>query len=154
MADRIICMRAGLIEQIGTPDDLYLTPSSLFVASFIGSPPINLIAGEARDGTLAVNAARIPLEGPSGPLTVGLRPEHLRFADSGFAGRVLQVEPMGREILYVAETEIGTVRVLEQGSSAARSLGQEVRIGFPPENSLVFDSSSQRLISGAHVRTP
>ena len=48
MADRIICMRAGRIEQIGTPDDLYLRPSSLFVASFIGSPPINLIVGEAR----------------------------------------------------------------------------------------------------------
>ncbi len=48
MADRIICMRAGRIEQVGTPDDLYLRPSSLFVAGFIGSPPINLIAGEAR----------------------------------------------------------------------------------------------------------
>ena len=55
MADRIICMRAGRIEQIGTPDELYLSPSSVFVASFIGSPPINLIAGEAQGGMLAVN---------------------------------------------------------------------------------------------------
>ena len=63
MADRIICMRAGRIEQIGTPDDLYLRPSSLFVAGFIGSPPINLIAGEAGDGTVSVNAARFPGRG-------------------------------------------------------------------------------------------
>jgi inositol-phosphate transport system ATP-binding protein len=154
MADRIICMRAGGIEQIGTPDDLYLSPSSLFVASFIGSPPINLIAGQAQDGILTVNGTGIPVEGASGPLTVGLRPEHLTFTDTGLAGRIAQIEPMGREILYVAETEIGIVRVLEQGSSASRSPGQEVTVGFMPQNSLVFDSDSQQLISGAHVRTP
>jgi inositol-phosphate transport system ATP-binding protein len=154
MADRIICMRAGRIEQIGTPDDLYLSPSSLFVASFIGSPPINLIAGQAQGGILTVNGTGIPVEGASGPLTVGLRPEHLTFTDTGLAGRIAQIEPMGREILYVAETEIGTVRVLEQGSSASRSPGQEVTVGFMPQNSLVFDSDSQQLISGAHVRTP
>jgi inositol-phosphate transport system ATP-binding protein len=154
MADRIICMRGGRIEQIGTPDDLYLKPSSLFVASFIGSPPINLVSGEAREGTLAVNGTRIPVEGASGSLTVGLRPEHLRFADAGFSGRIAQIEPMGREILYVSETEIGTVRVLEQGSSASRAPGQDVKVSFEPENSLVFDSATQRLISAAHVSTP
>ena len=58
MADRIVCMRAGRIEQVGTPDDLYLRPESLFIASFIGSPPINLIRGEAADG--AVRAAASP----------------------------------------------------------------------------------------------
>ncbi len=55
MADRIICMRAGRIEQVGTPDDLYLRPSGLFVAGFIGSPPINLIEGHARNGAISVN---------------------------------------------------------------------------------------------------
>ena len=63
MADRIICMRAGRIEQIGTPDDLYLSPASLFVASFIGSPPINLIRGEARDGAVKVNGAAFQVDG-------------------------------------------------------------------------------------------
>ena len=61
---------------------------------------------------------------------------------------------MGREILYVAETEIGTVRVLEQGSSAALSMGQEVKIGFAPQNALVFETASQKLVAGAHVRAP
>ena len=63
MADRIICMRGGCIEQVGTPDDLYLKPSSLFVASFIGSPPINLIAGEARDGTVQRERRPVPDRG-------------------------------------------------------------------------------------------
>jgi inositol-phosphate transport system ATP-binding protein len=154
MADRIICMRAGRIEQVGTPDDLYLRPSSLFVAGFIGSPPINLIAGEAQGGTVIVSSAKFPVEGAAGGLTVGLRPEHLRFGETGFAGRIAQIEPMGREILYVVDTGIGTVRVLEQGSSACHSTGEEVRIDFLPENSLVFETAGQKLIADAQVRVP
>jgi inositol-phosphate transport system ATP-binding protein len=154
MADRIICMRAGRIEQIGTPDDLYQRPASLFVAGFIGSPPINLIAGEGEGGAIAVNGSRLPVEGASGALTIGLRPEHLRFGDGGFPGRIAQIEPMGRETLYVVDTGIGTVRVLEQGASAGRSPGEKVKIDFPPEKSLVFDTTLQKLVVGAHVRAP
>jgi inositol-phosphate transport system ATP-binding protein len=152
MAHRIICMRAGRIEQIGTPDDLYLRPSSLFVAGFIGSPPINLVAGEARNGSVAIGGLALPAEGASGAVTVGLRPEHLAFADAGIAGRVAQIEPMGREILYVVETDIGYVRVLEQGSSAVHPIGEGVRIGFAPSDSLVFDTRSEKLVAGAHIR--
>jgi inositol-phosphate transport system ATP-binding protein len=154
MADRIICMRAGRIEQIGTPDDLYLSPSSLFVAGFIGSPPINLIAGEARNGMVAVDGAAFPVEGATGTLTIGLRPEHLKFGDNGFAGRIAQIEPMGREILYVVETDIGIIRVLEQGSSAQHAAGEAVKVGFEPAASLVFETARQALVAGAHVRPP
>ncbi|MCA1491541.1 ABC transporter ATP-binding protein [Ensifer sp. NBAIM29] len=154
MADRIICMRAGRIEQVGTPDDLYLRPSSLFVAGFIGSPPINLIAGEAQAGMVTVNGIRFPVVGASGSVTVGLRPEHLRFSDTGFPGRIAQIEPMGREVLYVVKTGMGAVRVLEQGSSVGHTTGKQVKIGFQPENSLVFDTGRQKLIAGAHVRAP
>ena len=127
---------------------------SLFIASFIGSPPINLIVGEARDGTVTANGAQFPITGASGALTIGLRPEHLRFGDNGFAGRIMQVEPMGREILYVVETAVGAIRVLEQGSSAAHSTGEPVKVGFEPENSLVFETADQKLVTGAHVRAP
>ena len=152
MADRIICMRGGRIEQVGTPDDLYLRPASLFVASFIGSPPINLIAGEASGGAVAVNGASFPADGANGAVTIGLRPEHLLFSDAGLPGRIAQIEPMGREILYVVETDIGHVRVLEQGSLARHAAGEPVRIGFAPENSLVFDTASERLVPDARVR--
>ncbi|SDB30160.1 ABC transporter ATP-binding protein [Bauldia litoralis] len=154
MADRIICMRAGRIEQIGTPDDLYDRPSSLFVAGFIGSPPINLVHGAAANNTVDVAGVPFPADGANGSITVGLRPEHLVFAEAGLPGRIAQIEPMGREVLYVVSTDIGYVRVLEQGSVAGHAAGEKVQIGFDPAKSLVFDATTEKLIDGAHVRPP
>ncbi|MEX0852857.1 MAG: ABC transporter ATP-binding protein [Bauldia sp.] len=152
MADRIICMRDGRIEQVGTPDELYRRPSSLFIAGFIGAPPINLIAGRAADGAIAVGSVVLPSSGASGQVTIGLRPEHLMIGETGLAGRIGQIEPMGREILYVVETDIGYVRLLEQGSNVAHAIGQPVKIGFLPSNALVFDTATEKLIAGAEVR--
>ena len=152
MADRIIVMRAGEIEQVGTPDDLYLRPASLFVAGFIGSPPINLIAGRAANGAVTAGGATFAAKGASGAVTIGLRPEHLQFAEAGFPGRIAQHEPMGREVLYVVETDAGYVRVLEQGSSASHPIGEAVAIGFSPTSSLVFDTGTEKLVPGAEVR--
>jgi inositol-phosphate transport system ATP-binding protein len=154
MADRIICLRAGRIEQIGPPDDLYRRPQSLFIAGFIGSPPINMISGEARDGVMCTGSVAFPFEGAPGAVTVGLRPEHLTFTGSGLSGRVAQLEPMGREILYVVDTDAGYLRVLEHGSVAAHAVGELVRIGFSPDDSLVFDPASQRLLAAARVGPP
>ena len=154
MADRIICMRAGCIEQIGTPDDLYRRPQSVFIAGFIGSPPINMVSGEARDGAVRVGPLTFPFEGAPGAVTVGLRPEHLRFTGSGVSGRIAQMEPMGREILYVVDTDIGYLRVLEPGSVAAHAVGEPVSIGFSPDDSLVFDTARERLITAARVSPP
>jgi inositol-phosphate transport system ATP-binding protein len=154
MADRIICMRAGRIEQVGTPDDLYLRPKSLFIASFIGSPPVNLIHGEAVNGSVKAGAVAFPFVGPAGSVTIGLRPEHLRFAARGLPGRISQTEPMGREVLYVVDTEVGHVRVLEHGSSPAHAGGERVNIDFSPDTSLVFATESETLVDGARVSPP
>jgi inositol-phosphate transport system ATP-binding protein len=155
MADRIICMRAGRIEQVGTPDDLYLRPKSLFIASFIGSPPINLIRGTAEAGAVRMDGLALPIgETRPGPVTIGLRPEHLAFGETGVAGRIAQIEPMGREILYVVETPVGHVRVLEHGSSPAHAAGEAVQIGFASENSLVFDGASEQLLAGVRLHPP
>jgi inositol-phosphate transport system ATP-binding protein len=153
MADRIICMRAGLIEQIGSPDDLYLRPSSLFVAGFIGSPPINLIEGESADGVIRAGAETFAASGAAaGAVTIGLRPEHLCISETGLPGSIAQVEPMGREVLYVIDTGVGFVRLLEQGASARHSIGSAVRVDFSASNSLVFDSPTGKLVAGAHVQ--
>src|SRR5215469_4839912 len=154
MADRIICMRAGRIEQTGTPDELYREPQSLFLAGFIGSPPINLIRGETRDGALCAGPVSFPCEGASGAVTLGLRPKHLTFADAGLSGRIAQLDPMGREILYVVETDIGHVRVLEHGSAAAHAAGEPVSIHFSPGDSLVFETAIERRIAGARAHPP
>ena len=155
MADRIVCMRAGRIEQVGTPDDLYLRPKSVFIASFIGSPPVNLIRGEAEDGAVRTGGIAFPFDGGTrGGVIVGLRPEHLRFAAAGLPGRIAQIEPMGREILYVVTTDAGYIRILEHGSSATHAVGEPVNLDFPPGDSLVFDVASEGLLTGARVRPP
>jgi inositol-phosphate transport system ATP-binding protein len=154
MADRIICMSRGRIEQIGTPDDLYLRPQSLFVAGFIGSPPINLLPGEIAGDRLRIDGSSLPYRGDaSGPVVFGLRPEALRFEASGLAGRIAEVEPMGRETLYLVESELGTLRVLEAGSSARHGFGDAVAVAFDAEATLIFDQASERLLQG-HARMP
>ncbi|MEZ5930869.1 MAG: ABC transporter ATP-binding protein [Alphaproteobacteria bacterium] len=150
MADRIICMRDGRIEQIGSSDDLYLRPKSLFVASFIGSPPINLIEGQVENGRLTLGECTLSAgNAPIGEVTAGIRPEHLTIGEEGLPGRIVQIEPMGREILYVVDTGIGQLRVLEPGSTATHRSGEQVSIGFAEDNTLVFDNVNGERIADA-----
>ena len=113
-----------------------------------------MITATARDGAVNVDGVALPFadNSTSGAIKLGLRPEHLRFANRGLEGRVTQIEPMGREILYVVETTVGQIRVLEHGSSAAHAAGETVSIGFAPEDSLVFDAVSERLLPDVRVR--
>jgi len=108
MADRIVVMHDGRIEQIGTPLDLYDHPGNLFVAQFIGSPAMNIIEGTLRrvDGTGYVEAPggmRWPLVGASGgegqSVSYGVRPEHLSVTDAskGVPAEIIVVEPTGAE---------------------------------------------------------
>ena len=159
MADRIVCMSKGRIEQVATPVELYARPASLFVASFVGAPPINLIAARADGGEVVVNDVRLHRAdaggGGGGDVVLGIRPEHVRFGEEdGLAGRIDQVEPMGRETLYLVETAVGGVRVLEGGAGVRFAAGESVRIGFRPEDTLLFDRESEALIPGACVALP
>jgi inositol-phosphate transport system ATP-binding protein len=95
-----------------------------------------------------------PFEGAPGAVTVGLRSEHLTFIGSGLSRRVAQLEPMGREILYVVDTDAGYLRVLEHCSVAAHAVGESVRIGFSPEDSLVFDVTTERPVAASRVGPP
>jgi multiple sugar transport system ATP-binding protein len=118
MADRIVIMRGGSVEQIGRPLELYDQPDNLFVAGFIGSPAMNFLEGHVRkNGTAtwveALDGSRLPMpdshyvdEGR--PVTYGIRPEHLSLAAGasgrGFKNRIVVVEPTGPEILVVGHT--------------------------------------------------
>ncbi|MBV7395958.1 ABC transporter ATP-binding protein [Mameliella sediminis] len=75
MADRIIVMNAGRVEQIGTPHEVYHHPATTFVASFMGAPPMNLLSAEARDGAVFMEGQRLAEAAHSGPVTAGIRPE-------------------------------------------------------------------------------
>ena len=117
MAQKIVVMQDGRIEQIGSPLDLYDYPKNLFVAGFIGAPAMNMIQGTARQGSALVveaNGSRLPLAagsaaGEGQPVVYGIRPEHLELADDGFPAKVSVVEPTGSETLVFlrfGETEM------------------------------------------------
>jgi inositol-phosphate transport system ATP-binding protein len=152
MADRIICMSKGRIEQVGTPPDLYHTPISLFVAGFIGSPPINLFQGTVKEGRVVVKDTSLGLSGTAqGDVTLGVRPEHVVFAEQGIAGTIDVIEPMGRETLYLVESVMGPLHVLEPDSLPRREIAAEVRISFPERETLLFDGRSEKRLPDAHA---
>jgi multiple sugar transport system ATP-binding protein len=107
MADKIVVMQDGRIEQIGTPLELYGEPANVFVATFIGSPAMNLIQGTVRRGDgvgVEVGPHRLPFEGDCAvedgtAVLYGIRPEHLELCDDGIPARVAVVEPTGSETL-------------------------------------------------------
>ncbi len=147
MADRIVVMNGGRIEQEGTAKDLYERPATLFVAGFVGSPPINLFEGDAQAGTLTVRDAQLRLAGTAqGSVVLGIRPESLKVDPAGTPARLIAAEPMGREVLYTAEGPMGLVRFLEPGAEARHREGESVTLTFPPQEALIFDKASgQRL---------
>ena len=153
MADRIVVMHDGLIEQIGTPLDLFDAPTNLFVAQFIGSPAMNVLPGVVRraaDGGLQVEAegALWPVANLAGlqvgqPVHYGIRPGDLVLADAGVAASVVVVEPTGAEtelLLQVGQTQLTLVM---HGRTSVQP-DQAVHLAIDASKAHVFDSSSGR----------
>jgi multiple sugar transport system ATP-binding protein len=107
MADRIVVMNAGNIEQVGTPLELYDRPANLFVAAFIGSPSMNFIKGElTASGFIAEDGTHfdVPVDqagAAQGKVTLGIRPEHFRLDPNGIAAQIVTLEPTGAETQVV-----------------------------------------------------
>jgi ABC-type sugar transport system ATPase subunit len=103
LGDRIAVMADGRLQQLGTPQEVYDNPANVFVAGFIGSPPMNLLRGGAREGVISAGDFTLSRAGvPDGPVIVGLRPEALRPASNGLPSlefRVDVVEPLGDEVV-------------------------------------------------------
>jgi multiple sugar transport system ATP-binding protein len=157
MADQIVVMHDGRIEQIGSPLDLYDHPANRFVAGFIGSPAMNFIEGTLRDGSVeAAAGARLPL--PSGAngvngamarqgsgVVYGIRPEHLDIADDGFDAEVVVVEPTGSETQVFAR--LGTQELV--GVFRERHEfrpGQRIRLRPRSQSAHLFDPTSGQRI--------
>ncbi|MBB6484822.1 ABC transporter ATP-binding protein [Rhizobium lusitanum] len=134
MADQIVVLNEGRIEQVGPPMELYARPKNLFVARFLGAPPMNLLQGKlARsgehvgvdlDGGLHVPLARErPIALPHGaPVTLGIRPEHAEVGESSFKVAVNSTEILGSETIIHAETANGQpFTIAQRGISPARS---------------------------------
>ncbi len=142
LADRIVLLHDGLIQQIGTPDDIYDDPDNLFVAGFIGSPPMNFISGSVEAGKFkAEGVAEVPAPGEGG-LTLGFRAEDVEVTDTGaYDGVVFAIEPTG-EATYVV-VEIGGQRaIIRAGKKFRPAMGDHIRFDVPVNQALFFDTET------------
>jgi ABC-type sugar transport system ATPase subunit len=152
LADRIVVLNTGSVEQVGTPMELYHTPANLFVARFIGSPAMNTTpcvidsAGAdaritPRGGSSVAVAAVIPSDAVGGEGTFGVRPEDLRIttdSDAIFSGRVDIVEKLGEvTMIYVSGGEEPIVAKLSGNAAVAK--GDQVGLTAPTDRLHVFD---------------
>ncbi len=112
MADKIVVMHGGRVEQIGAPLELYDRPANLFVAGFIGSPAMNLLRGRVEPQGFAVGGTHLPLPpgAVAGEAVYGIRPEHWRLDPAGIPAEVTLVEPTGSETQVMAR--IGDTPIL------------------------------------------
>jgi multiple sugar transport system ATP-binding protein len=160
MGHRIAVLNGGRLQQLGTPMELYRWPSNLFVAQFIGSPPMNLLAAEvAGSGQVLVAGRRFPVEGPLEPLlgpltgqslTAGLRPEHLRLAPAtnrNLAAEVCHVEALGNEQLVTCRLREGSQLVLVRADpEVAVAAGEAVHVEVDPSGWRLFDGEGEALL--------
>ncbi len=146
LADRVVVMNSGVIEQEGSPLDLYDKPASLFVAAFIGSPPMNFLEGDLVDGTTLVLADKTRLKLPVGDrqgrprVTVGIRPEHFTIAEEGWPATVSVVEPTGSETQITARLAGNVVRVLIRGRTSTQP-GETIHLAVDPDSLHMFDAA-------------
>ncbi len=147
LADRIVVLRDGKIEQVGTPLALYNRPANVFVAGFIGSPRMNFFPAEV----LRLSAGSLLL--PANAHTVGLRPEHVLLGEAGpLEYRVQQVEQMGSTSLLRGTLAGGAnasqtpahFEVVSNGQTSVKA-GQTVRLSMPPAALHFFDEQGARL---------
>jgi sn-glycerol 3-phosphate transport system ATP-binding protein len=148
LAQRMIVMNGGRIEQIGTPEAVYGAPASVFVASFIGSPPMNLLRGTVRGGRFQIGDTDLALPGPApreGELILGLRPEHAVQSDDGrWPLAVEVVEMLGAERLVHGRVGSAPFTLRIDGTLTAPKPGQWLPLQAPPERLHWFDSASGR----------
>ena len=158
MADKIVVMRDGYVEQAGPPLEVYDHPDNTFVATFIGSPAMNLLEGriEAANGSarfVGENGAVLPLPSTAPAregerVLYGTRPEHFTLAgeSDGIESRVLVVEPTGAETLVVCELGGGEVQVLFRERHAFKP-GQSIHLRPAAEQAHLFDVESGRRLN-------
>ncbi|MFA7667093.1 MAG: TOBE domain-containing protein, partial [Burkholderiaceae bacterium] len=153
MADRIVVMHDGIVEQIGAPLELYDQPANVFVATFIGSPAMNMLTGRiGGDGSsieLAGDSARIPVTGlaatPGQDVICGIRPEHLTLGDSGIPATVSVIEPTGADTQVFTRCPAGELSAIFRERHDFRP-GAQIFLEPQPGAVHVFDAANgQRL---------
>ena len=149
MADKIVLMNDGRVEQMGPPLELYDRPANLFVAGFIGSPAMNMIEGEIADDGFRAGGVTLPLLpgiAARGRAICGIRPEHLVLADDGLPATVKLVEPMGSETqVTMALGDQTIIGVFRERLSAHP--GETIRVRPAPDLIHLFDAETGQRIN-------
>ena len=157
MGDRVALLKDGRLQQCASPQELYDRPANTFIAGFIGSPPMNLLPAAHADGKLTIGDAHIevpeahrPEMGRLDSVTLGVRPEHLKLAESGVPGTVALVEELGAEIHLHVRTKPAdgqeTDVVLRTDRHERHRLGETVHLDIPSERILAFHPQSTELL--------
>jgi multiple sugar transport system ATP-binding protein len=159
LGDRIAVMKDGLVQQFGTPDEIYARPANRFVAEFVGSPAMNFIDARPSAAGLSAQGVELPLsaaqaqalrESPHQALSYGLRPEDLAIvpdanAGAGLPGTLRMLEPTGPETYALVDTAIGCLTARVPGRLSQR-VGDGLHLQWQAGASHLFDrATGQRL---------
>jgi multiple sugar transport system ATP-binding protein len=148
LGSRIAVMKDGILQQIGTPDDIYRRPANTYVAGFIGSPNMNFIPGRiataGEQGKFVFEGGSLDLACPAAAneVTLGQRPEHIHLqADAPWRGEVVLVEPTGADTYVVVKTAVGllTVRV---APNTSYQVGEQTGLTVSSRHNNWFDAQS------------
>jgi ABC-type sugar transport system ATPase subunit len=144
LADRIAVFMDGRIVQVGSPRQIFAKPLSIDVASFIGSPPMNLLVGEWEGHAVTVGGSTVAVaveSAQSRDVVVGVRPSDLRLADGGLRARVEGVEHLGDNVIVDLVVDERLVKLKTDRAPVLRE-GEPVFVAFAPEDAHLFDAES------------
>ncbi|MCK7612851.1 ABC transporter ATP-binding protein [Roseibium sediminicola] len=151
LADKIVVLRGGNIEQVGSPMQLYSDPDNKFVAGFIGSPSMNFVEGIADEGAVTIAAfggisvpTSVTLPARGEKVLVGLRPQHLQVAPAGEGARVDLCEQLGGVAYSYLVCPSGERVIVETKGEDAPVSDGTVAISFDPASALFFDAKSEK----------
>ena len=156
LADRVVVMNKGVVQQLGSPTEIYDRPANVFVAGFIGNPAMNLVEGEVKDGTFAAENISVPGIGTTdGPLTLGFRAEDATLTANARAKKttgilsadVYALELLGDATMVTVRAGSGMVAV-KAAKDYRAAIGDKVHITLPLEACHLFDSASGARIDG------
>lgn len=161
LADRIVVIHEGKMQQVGTPNEVYYKPRNIFVATFIGNPPANILPAEVGSNGVIVagklldvgrermeKLRRFGLE----KVLLGFRPEHAKLVRAGgdgigkkasLVGEVYVVEPLGKEAIVTLLVDGSKVKVVVSGSEAELKPGEKIEVALNPSNIMLFDPQTE-----------
>jgi len=149
LADRIAVFMEGEIVQVGTPRDIFGEPSTMEVAGFIGTPPMNLIPAQWTENTIDIQGSthQAPMfSSQSKDITVGIRPNDFRLTLHGISARVLHIEDLGDNTIINFEANTLRLKLKMEGLTNLRE-GEEVHLSFDPKSAHLFDRQNGKRLN-------